>query len=286
MNPTLQLVAAIVVVPAAVSAVVLWLAGRWSRRGRYAAGGLAFVVAYWAGYLLLAWMESGYRLWPTQPWQWIPYLAVIAALGGMVAAAAQSYVVVSRLAVLTVCVVSAWLLVPAWPDLQPPRGVTTSLLAVYLFLLSSSIAALPDRLGRVVLLHFALAAATSAALIAAAVSFTYAKPAMIAAASFGGVAAMSRYCFDPRIARGLSLVYAVTVGGWAFTGAIYPRPPVAALLVAPLAPIALWVCIAGPAARWRGWKAAAFRWAVVLVVLAVAVGLVLWTIGDGGDWGV
>jgi hypothetical protein len=78
-------------------------------------------------------------------------------------------------------------------------------------------------------------------------------------------------------ARGLALAYAVTVGGWAFVGCIDPQEPIVGLLFAPLAPLALWCCVAGPLARLRGAASVAVSTAIVLAVLALAAGVAMWT---------
>ena len=75
--------------------------------------------------------------------------------------------------------------------------------------------------------------------------------------------------------RGLVPGYTVLTCGIAFAGAIEPEPPALNMLLAPAAPLALWLCAWGPAARLRGVAAWLAQSAVVLIPL---IGLVLWLV--------
>ena len=285
MSPTIQLVAVVLVAPAVGAVAVLWLCQRFPNvaalRGSAA---LAFAVAFWLGHALLAWLQSRTDFAPTQYWQWIPYVTLLAAAAAALIAAVQMPLL-SRWRVLAVTsVLSAWLIVPTWPDLEPPRAVTVPLLSMYFFLLATILEPLANRLPSAVLAaHLALSACCSAALIAALVSLTFGESAIIGAGALIGCAIAAWLFPDVAVARALALVYAVNIGGWAFSGAIYPRPPLFALLVTPLAPLALWICAVGPLARKRGITAIAIQSAAVLIVLALAAGYGWIATSTGGD---
>jgi hypothetical protein len=92
---------------------------------------------------------------------------------------------------------------------------------------------------------------------------------------------------DPRATalRGLIPVYAMLIGGLAFIGTIELDPPQPTLLLAPAAPLVLWIFAFGPLAKLPGWKAATLQAAAVLVPLAI---LLAWiALADSGsEWGV
>ncbi|MEX2142789.1 MAG: hypothetical protein WD894_26270 [Pirellulales bacterium] len=285
MNPTIQLAAVTILAPAAAALAVLWL-GQRALKGaaRHGLAPLAFAASYWLGYAMLSWLQSRSDFAPARHWQWIPYLTLLSAAVGALTASIRSHIVARWALIAAVAMISTWLLVPTWPDLEPRRAITLPLVAAYLFLLTVLLEPLAGRLASSVLTsHLALTAACSAALIAALVSLTYGEPAVIAAAALVGCAAGAWLFPEPALARALVLVYAVNVGGWAFTGAINPRPPLFALLVTPLAPLALWVSAVGPLARKRGIAAIALQTAAVLTVLALAGGLAWMATSTDGD---
>ena len=285
MNLTVQLAAVTVLAPAAGAVVVLWIGQRFlPRELRRGWAALAFAGGFWLGYALLAWLQSRSDFRPTRHWQWIPYLTLLAAAVAAATTIARLHVAIRWALLAAVAIFSAWLLVPTWPDLAPSRAVTTPILAAYIFLITILLEPLESRLSPTVITsHLALSAACSAGFIAAFVSLTYGEPAGIAAATFAGCAVGAWLFPDAITVRALALVYAVNVGGWAFTGTINPRPPLIALLVTPLAPLALWTCTAGLQARKRGVATIALQTAAVLVVLMIAGGLAWIATSDQTD---
>jgi hypothetical protein len=249
----------------------------------------AFAVAFFVGWVLLP--DGWTPLKPARPWHWLPYLGLLAA--SLSGAASQTTPFTDsgcanqrslsygwRLAVHLVTAASAaWLLAPNWPDLDPPRYVHVLLLAGYLFALMTLLDALPDHvLGR--LCPFVLFAAASATAIVIAVPrvLTMGQITGLAAASLFGCGAAGMLALRDGVTRELVSVYSVLVGGIAFWGSIDPEPPAYSILLAPLAPLMLWLCAYGPLARLSGWKAAAVQIGVVLVPLAI---LVAWTLLGG-----
>jgi hypothetical protein len=263
------------VVPAATAVGVYVLVARLltaETAQRYAAA-LAFGIAFAVGYGLLS---ARADLIPKRHWHWIPYLALGAAVLGPIGAARGLGAAERWLLSLLAALGAAALLVPHWASLKPPRTTWVPVLTAYLGLLAALLEPLAGRVpARTLLAAMALAAACVAALIAGFVSLTYARPALSAVAALAGcwVACWFGLRFLP--ARGLGLAYAVVVGGWAFVGCIDPPRPLAGLLVAPAAPLALWACVRGPIARASGLPATAARIAAVLRVLGTAAGLVL-----------
>ena len=159
------------------------------------------------------------------------------------------------------------------------------LLAAYLFLLSVLLAALPDRLLESTAVGLlTVSAGATALLIAAGVSIKYGQVAALAAAALAGCFGASFYTANRAVAiRGLIPVFVVLVGGLAFVGVIEPTPPLPIILVAPAAPLMLWLFAAGPLAHLKGLPAIAAQSAAVLLPLGIAIAWVALT-GEKDGW--
>ncbi len=281
-----------VIVPLLTAAAVAWSACRVlpaQFAGRYALG-IALAAGFFVGYWLL---PDWAALVPTKHWQWLPYLSSAAVLGGLTLAGGVSWP--ERLiAYGALAVVAAWQLVPLWEELQPPRHYSVPLLAVYLAMIAAGLAVLPDRLlGPLFVGLLAASAGTVALLIAIGVSLTYGQVAAIAAAALAGCFLMSLWSKLTRRAsegsaaqlpttiRGLIPVFIVLVGGLAFVGTIEPSPPLPAILLAPAAPLMLWLFAAGPLSRLKGLSAVAAQVTTVIVPLLIALAIVI----VGGEQG-
>jgi hypothetical protein len=279
------------IVPMLVAAAAAWFASRLLPvpiAERYSLG-VALAAGFGVGYWLL---PEWAHLVPTKHWQWLPYLAAAAVLGGLAVAGGVTWP--ERLvANAALALVAAWQLVPLWEELQPPRHYAVPLLAGYLFLLAALLSALPDRLlGPLFVGLLAVSSGTVAVLIAIGVSLIYGQVAGVAGAALCGcwlaslLSALTRNVsandtgIRSQCIRGLIPVYAVLVGGLAFVGTIEPTPPMTIFLLAPAAPLMLWLFSAGPLGRLRGLPAAAAQIAAVLIPLAIALAIVV--IGHGG----
>ncbi|MEX2176140.1 MAG: hypothetical protein WD872_17390 [Pirellulaceae bacterium] len=267
------------VVPAACAAQLVWLASRFRAAepaGRYAAA-VAIAAAFGLGYVLL---PDWAALVPQRHWQWLPYLALLAAVLGPVARAAGVQAFERWLLALLLAVAAAWVLVPAWSDLVPARGWSIALLAAYLLALSMALDALPERLAGPRLLGlFALAAGALAIVLLVSITAKLGQVAGVAAAAIAGAwtVAGSFERNEALLSRAAVPLYAVLVGGLAYVGAIeVPGATHWELLVLPAAPLALWVFAAGPLAKLQGWAALATQIGLVLLpIVAVAAWVVL-----------
>jgi hypothetical protein len=245
--------------------------------------GFALAAGFFAGY----WFLPDAALVPSKHWHWLPYLAAVALVGGLTSASDASWTA-RLLAYGAVAVVAAWKLVPHWGDLQPPWHYAVPLLAGYFLLLSVLLVALPDRLlGPLFVSLLCVSAGATALLITIGFSLKYGQVAAIAAAALVGclmatlLPKLTRRAsegpsewLDPSI-RGLVPVFAILVGGLAFVGTIDPSPPMPVMLVAPAAPLMLWLFAAGPLARLNGPPAIAAQTAAVLLPLALAIAWVV-----------
>jgi hypothetical protein len=240
---------------AALIAAVLWRrlipAAAWSEQSALPLG---LAIGFFAGYWLLP--DDWAPLWPNRHWQWLPYLALAAAIAAVLPEKAGH--LVRWPAFAAVAIGAAWLLVPTWDDLYPPRIPWIALVAAYLSLLTMALDALPDRLlGRVfggsLLATFAV---LTVLLLAIGASAKIAQLSAIASAALaGGFAAMFLLKLStPRAARGLVPVFAVLAGGLAYVGTIEPEVPQPLLLLVPAAPLAWWLL-----ALWKPRAAAASK---------------------------
>jgi hypothetical protein len=272
MRADIELALYTAVPPLAAAVATAWLLWRLlpvNIAERYALG-IALAVGFFIGYWLLP--DNWAPLVPQKHWQWLPYLAAAAVLGGLPLAAGVSWPE-RLLAYGALALVAAWQFVPLWEELQPPRHYAVPLLAGYLFMLTALLTALPDRLlqSTSVALLTASAGAT-ALLIAVGVSVKYGQVAAIAAAAMTGCFGASFISAKRALAiRGLISVFAVLVGGLAFVGTIEPTPPQPIILLAPAAPLMLWLFAAGPLARLKGSPAIAAQAAAVSIPLTIAV---------------
>jgi len=238
------------------------LAERYALGAALAAG---FAVGYW---LLADWAP----LVPEQHWHWLPYVgaaAVLAAIG-----LAEGVSLPERwLGFALLSLVAAWQLVPLWPDLSPPRTATVPLLAGYLLLITGLLTALPDRLvGRTFVALLTTSAAATAVLVGLGVSGKLGQVAAAAAAAAAGCFAAAFFLRNRETPiRGLIPVYVVLAGGSAFAGTIEPLPPLPIILIAPAAPLVLWLYAAGPLARLKGPAAIAAQCITVALPLLIAI---------------
>jgi hypothetical protein len=258
----------------ALSGAIAWAGWRWlpeCRRGVVSL--LAVAVAYAAGYLLLAYEDA---IPPVRHFHWPPYLALGAAVVARFASAPRCPTAVRWLLYSLAALACAYFLTPTWPALWPPRPICIALLAGYILAVTLAIEPLLRRLDAMTMLAaMTVSLGALAILILAAVSLVYGIFALVAAAAFAGFSAVAWRKADQASLAGLALLYAVLACGWAFIACIEPRPALPGLLIAPLAPAALWIAEFGPPARLDKYRRTACQAALLVVVLASAALLVL-----------
>jgi hypothetical protein len=269
-----------VLAPAVTAFVVALVAMRLSRGSRGTGA-----VAYAAGQVLgTAWFLCGTGdWWPTRNLQWVPWVGIAAAaIGPMVVATGLATIERWVLALLT-ALFAAFVLVPHWPDLWPPRVMSIALFVVATF----TIHRLTDHLAlrtspRIMTISMAATALVAALLIAATFSLSVGESALMTAAALGGTAIALLLREDATVVRGLCLPYVLTISGWCYVATIEPTPPLVPLLFLPAAPLVLWITAVGPISRWssRGrWIISAFLLALTLL----GIGAWTWFSTDHGD---
>jgi hypothetical protein len=230
----------------------------------------ALAAAFFVGYALLPDWAS---LRPERHWHWLPYLCLAAMVAGPVAIAPGVMIWERWLLFVLISIAAAWLLVPSWSGLQPPRPAWIAILAGGMWSLAAALDALPERLrGPWFLLYLMLTAMAVAIGLAAGISLKYGQIAGIAAAALGGLLLARQ---PPLATRGLILCFMVLVGSIAFVGCIEPQQPRFALILMPLAPLALWLFAFGPLAKLPGKTAGVTQTFAVLVPLIGALAIVL-----------
>jgi hypothetical protein len=199
---------------------------------------LAAAVGYAGGYLLL---PDWAAIRPQRHWQWLPYLALAAAAIGPIGLDSRQAAWSRSLALTSLAVGAAYLLVPLWPNLIPPRPWSLVLVSVYLSALALAAQSLVPRLTTGSFLALlTLGAATVAGALAIDVVRYGQLAGMAAAVLFGcGVAVAISRPVDAVPGNGLPPLFAVLVGGSAYVGCVEPEPPRWWLLLLPALPLVL-----------------------------------------------
>jgi hypothetical protein len=236
--------------------------------------GVSFALGVFIGYILL---PSTLSLLPSQFYEWIAYFGVLAAfLAGLTRADG-----VSRAerwsAVYVFAPIAAWLIVPQWPGLSPPWPLQWASFSIAIIMLTALLNPLPQRLaGRAFPIWLMIPAAVTSVVVQ---SETFALMSALPAGALAGCAIASFLSKEPVDWRGLLLPYATVVGGYAYTGFVYPTEPFWPVLLLPAAPLALWLCAMGPLARLNGFRAIAAQ-AVCLGIPIAAAWALLQTASD------
>jgi hypothetical protein len=264
-------------VPALVSAVLLWLfrgadrvAGALALAGGYFVG--YFAAGNLEGYFITGHLQSWAPLIPTSDkdeWSWLPWLAVLAGLavllplkGGWLRRG------VTALAVLAMGGTTAWLLVPDFESLRPVRSYYLgggSAAVLLLWVVLDPLAEWQPG-GRVPLLLACVAVAAAVVILLSGI-LKLATLAGPLAGALTGCAVVGLLSPDRGCLRGMLPGFAVLLVGLLLQGYLTRGAedvPAISFLLVPVAPLLLWV---GGRGRWGGWLQAA----AVLLPLAAAV---------------
>jgi hypothetical protein len=204
---------------------------------------IAIAVAFMAGYAI--WFGGNWSAvvpahnWPSGNWTF--YLAPLAAIVGLTVSSNFLRGIWRFVVVLVVSLLAAWLLVPTWDTLWPPRPSCIPLLAAYFVALTLLLDRLANQISPAVFLTALTAGAAVLSLVVTAMSsMRNGEKLAITAAAFAGCTAAALVRKPAAGARGIGLIYAILVGGWAFVAGAYPQPPHYGYLLVPAAPLILW----------------------------------------------
>ena len=264
----LETIARGLLLPVVVSIVVAWVLLRVLPRNvaQRFAGAVGCAVGFIAGYALL----EPRHLRPSTYWQWLPWLGIVTAIAGPVGLVSRIPAVGRWTLWLVISVVSAWLLVPTWADLNLSRGVYVTLFAASLFLLTMLLDELALRTsGTMLALSLCISALCGAVLLAVFVSVRFGLLTVAAAAALSGCWVTTFRNSARDLVRGVTLFYSVVVGGLMLTGQVAAVLPTACFALMLAAPSMLWVCEFPPLSRSQGKHA--------VMIQLVAIGLPLAT---------
>ena len=213
---------------------------------------------------------------PEESWEWIPYLAILAAFACGLTHATGVTIGERWIAIANIAVLTAWKIVPTWDELAATRSMQILAVAIGIALLTILIEPLATKVpGRAFPVWLFLAAGACAVLILAEVSETFGRLAALPASALLGCGIASRFSPGTADWRTIGLPYAALVGGYAFTGYIYPTQPLTPLLAVPFAPLALWICCFGPLSRLTGARALVAQALCVMTPLVIVAVLLL-----------
>jgi hypothetical protein len=269
------------VIPAATAFVVCLVLGRLLPDGMAARYALAvsFALGVLTGFLV-ARPERAFL--PSDAWDWVPYVGLMAAIVAGTARAHRITLRARSTMYVLIAGLAAWLIVPQWEDMTPPRTVQMTAVAVAIFALALSLEPLAKRLpGQSFAVGLMLSAAASAIFVLAEVSETFGRLAALPASALAGCSVAALLNKRNSDVASLALPYAVMVGGYAYTAAMYPTPPMMPVLLTPFAPLALWISLWGRLRGLTGARAVILQMVCALLPLAIIAAVLV--VGSAGD---
>ena len=255
-----------VFVPAALSVVVTWALLRVLPRevAQRFAGAVGCAAGFFVGYALL----EPRHLRPVTYWQWLPWLGIVAAIAGPIGFASRVPSAGRWTLWLVVSIVSTWLLVPTWADLNPSRGVHVALITACVFLLTVLLDMLACRTsGTLFSLSLCVSASCGAILLATFVSVRFGLLTVASAAALSGCWVISFRGSSRELVRGVTLFYSVVIGGLMLAGQVAAVLPSACFALILAAPLMLWMCEFSPLSSAQG------KWAVMIRLVAISLPL-------------
>ena len=271
-------------IPAVAAVAAFWAMGRWWPRDaarRYQAG-MSFAAAVVVGLICL---PSTKTLAPTQFWEWIPYLGLVAALVSGITSAAGVMRGERWTAVYLFAVVAAWLLVPKWPELSPPWPIHVATAAAAIITITALLSQIPDRLrGQAFPAWLTITAACSSVLVLSEVSETFGMLAALPSGALFGCSVAAWLQKSPADWRSIAMPFTVVVGGYAYLGAVYPTSPIWPMVLIPAVPLSLCVSYWGPLQRVeKNWALVNQGVCIVAAIIAIVV-MILLRSGMGDAW--
>jgi hypothetical protein len=244
-----------------------------------AAARYAFAAATAVGFLVGSFTyPDRLPLVPERHWHWLPYLGLLAVWLGSVPERLPWWL--RRLGYAGIAAIAGALLVPGYADLKPAWYVLTPLLAVYFFALICLLTLLPAQLrGRLFIGLLALTAAATSVLVTSEVSLRMGLFSLRIPVAIASCWLVSWWFRFPKLSMlhaavlALIPVFVILVGGMAFGATISLTEPRWLLLLAPAAPLMLWLFAWGPLAKLQGVSAVI---AQIAAVASVPIAIVLW----------
>jgi hypothetical protein len=272
------------VVPAVSALVAFFVIGLlWPKEAasRYRSAA-SFALGVFFGFVFLPSTKLNF---PSQYWEWIPFLGVVAAFIAGLTRASGMLRGERWVAIYLVSVVTSLLIVPNWPELSPVRPIQLAAMAAGMTAVTALLVPLAGRLpGPAVPWWLMIAAAATSFLILLEQSETFGLPAALPAGALAGCMAAALVAKGPVEWGGVAFPYAVVAGGYAYLGAVYPMTPLWMLLIIPIAPLGLWACTLGRWAHVRGIRAFILQAICVLTPIIIVAALLVSRSASPDDW--
>lgn len=260
-------------VPGLITVAIALAVWRWLPRriGRRYSAAIAIGIAFFVGYVLLP-ADRKADLLPSRYWHWLPYAGLTAAVIGPLACVRRLCLGERWFLFLVQSAVFAWMLVPTWPNLEPPRATYMAAATGGVFALMIALDLLASRLApRLLLGHFFITAVFTTAAVWAGFSENAGRLGALSVACCGGAWLAALFVPSGIAARAVVPIFVTLVGGVAFIAFVYPPEPVYAVLFLPAAPIALLICGWGPLSTLQGVKGGAVQGLVLAIPILVVL---------------
>jgi hypothetical protein len=276
-----------VLLPLAVAVAVLHAARHVRHRGHewlnVSAGAAAFGAAFLLGYVLLG-LEP---LRPALARQWIPYLVLVALAVGAVEGSFHLAWWVRVPAHLGVAVLAAWLIIPDWPALASTRllwrmALAASVLAVWVALNSL---ALYYRVGPSIFLVGLILVGAGVVLERAGI-MKFVQVIGLGGGAMLGFLFVSWRWPERRFLQGANPGTAMLLCSTVLSGQLshFSEVPGVSFTLVLLAPVLLALTLLLISERWSQRKRFLVMLATVLVPILLAIGLAVWSGGQGGEF--
>jgi hypothetical protein len=272
-----------IVVPALVAGTVLFLVTRFAALEvlKRSAAAVALAAGFLAGYGLL-----GLGPWkPQSHWHWLPYNLLLSLVALPLVGRVSGRWIIQGLLSLLVAGAAAWVLVPTWPDLAPPRTIQMVVWTVAVVAMTLLLEPLTRRVsGRLLPLVLTATLLAAAIVLALSGSLRFAQIAGLGMAALAGMTVAASRVGTAEPLSGAALSFSLLVSGLLLVGHVnsFSAVPTISYVLVPPAPLLLWMGvrfwpapgIASP--TWfRKWKRGLLLAGPSLVLLTLAVLLAL-----------
>lgn len=254
-------------VPVIVSAVIAAGLVR-SQRTAPVGSSVALAAAFFAGWVSQDWTT----LQPTRYLDWLPWVTIGLSTVVLANASGLSARYVWCL-VIAACIGAAWLLVPSFPRLQPPRPQAVAMLSVAAVVLTIALERLAARISHRLFIAGLMATGTAGSIVLAqSFSLKFAQIMGILTAALTGSLLFGKHKSE-KLSVDTALVFMTVFTNLMFIGCAGSTSdvPVFCYAILPAAPITLWITVCRQGGDTMSTRALLSAIAVLFIVLLIAV---------------
>lgn len=246
----------------------------WPEAYRRQAAGFGLGAAFFLGVHLIKLSD-----WlPTQPWMWLPYVVLAAALCGPLSIAPGVSWFERIILYGVLATIAAWLLVPTWSSLEPPRWIwwIGTAAAMTIGGLSLEFVASRERGARLPLMLFFLISVTSV-LVMLSGSARFAQVLIAMAGGLLGCALTGWIKSREGTFSGAGLATSFGLIGMLMTAKVnsFTKIPFASYATLAAVPLLLVLVALPPMSKWKGWKGWLLSSLIVIIGSAISLGLAI-----------